>query len=60
MKYLIIFLSIILFDPIDLNSQNTWIETNGPMTLTLSAFTVSSDGVWVVSATRRGVFFSTD
>ncbi|MBK7224532.1 MAG: hypothetical protein IPH96_03545 [Saprospiraceae bacterium] len=40
-----------------MNSQSTWIETNGPMTLTLSAFTLSSDGVWVASATSQGVFF---
>ncbi len=60
MKYIVIFLSIVAFYPIDLTSQNTWIQTNGPMALSLSAFTVSSDGVWVVSATRQGIFFSTD
>lgn len=60
MKYIVIFLSIVAFYPIDLTSQNTWIQTNGPMALSLSAFTVSSDGVWVVSATRHGIYFSTD
>lgn len=60
MKHLLIISSLFILFNIDLNSQSTWIPTNGPMALSLSAFTVSSDGVWVVSATRQGVFFSTD
>ena len=60
MKHLLIISSLFILFKFDLNSQSTWIPTNGPMALSLSAFTLSSDGVWVASVTRQGIFFSTD
>ncbi|MBK8736388.1 MAG: T9SS type A sorting domain-containing protein [Saprospiraceae bacterium] len=60
MKHLLIISSLFILFKFDLNSQATWIPTNGPMALSLSAFTLSSDGVWVASATSQGIFFSTD
>ena len=57
MKHLLIISSLFILFIIDLNSQSTWIPTNGPMALSLSAFTLSSDGVWVASATSQGIFF---
>ncbi len=60
MKHLLIISSLFILFIIDLNSQSTWIPTNGPMALSLSDFTLSSDGIWVASATSQGIFFSTD
>lgn len=54
--FIILFVSIFQI----IHSQNIWLPTQGPHGKSIAAFTVNSEGTWILSLIHKGIFFSYD